>query len=272
MLLQARPGAAVIVAAVIDVVPGATEVAVTISPALTQAPDSFVSLTGTPDTIEANKFLRGDGSGRAIDWISASGVLSALLTGLANNRYPQVREAGGVRSLVGLTRAQLIQDLLTGIGSNVFVRANAAGDAITGAAGGLVRTWAHAKTDTQTAIGTGWTTGIEAQVTTQTGEAVVVMAGPYVELGSSGGAELTVGLRRDGVNLMESGDASVSPGYFPSMFYIDSPPAGTRTACRPSRPTRRPATSTSMAEDALLHCSRSCLARGKGGGQPDARQ
>ena len=92
----------------IDVVPAAAEVAVTISPSLTLAPDSFVSLSGTPDMIEANKFLRGDAVGGAIDWVSAAGVLSALLAGLANNRYPQVREAGGVRSLVGRTRAELI--------------------------------------------------------------------------------------------------------------------------------------------------------------------
>ena len=106
------PGVAATVAATVDIVASDAAVAVMVAPDLTVVGAStFPALLDTPDALEALAYYRANAAGQVLEAMSAANVLSDLLSGLADGNYPRVRVAGGMRSLVGLTAAQLVAEL-----------------------------------------------------------------------------------------------------------------------------------------------------------------
>ena len=102
------PGVEAVIAATVDIVISEANVAVAVTPNLTVAGAStFQALLDTPADLTPGAYYRGNAAGTALLPASASAVLSDVLTGLAAGSYPRVRVAGGVRSLEGLTAANL---------------------------------------------------------------------------------------------------------------------------------------------------------------------
>ena len=120
-------GVAVLVVAAIDIVSGTpADLTVAIDPTVAlSGATAFGALSDVPAGLVANSYYRASANGGRLDPVTRADVLSDLLTGLAGGTYPRVVEAGGVRSIEGLTASELLADL-----SALIPRADLAADLV----------------------------------------------------------------------------------------------------------------------------------------------
>ena len=101
-------------AGVVDLQAAAADVDVTLAPALTLLPPTrtLLDLLDTPAAFLSGRFWRTNADGDAVVQETPAGTLSALLGGLAADRYLRTVVNGGVRGFEGRTLEQLAQDLM----------------------------------------------------------------------------------------------------------------------------------------------------------------
>ena len=110
VLVNAALGTRTVVAAVVDIVGAAADVAVTVSPTVAlSGVAALVDLTDTPDALVADHYLRATSpAGAAVENVSAATVLDHLLQGLSDGDTVRVRVQAGVRSLERIELASVV--------------------------------------------------------------------------------------------------------------------------------------------------------------------
>ena len=108
VLAAAAPGVTVLVVATLDVVSDVPAMlAVADAPAVALAGASAFGWLSDVAGLTANRYYRANAGGTVLEQIDAPGVLSELLGGLDDGDWLRLQEAGGVRSLEGLTSDEL---------------------------------------------------------------------------------------------------------------------------------------------------------------------